>query len=162
MFAKPISKWEGKSNAVRHLELIQKKDEYGTPFNLFNDACREYNIYPKFDVAASRYNHVLYDYWTKADNSLNKDWPFDFFMNPPYSNISNFMRKAYQEHINHNVNALILTYNKTDTKWWHRYVKNKAETHFIEGRLRFLDEFGKLTKNSAPYPSVWIIYRKKW
>ena len=59
MYAKAVSKWEGQSNAVRHLQAIQKRDEYGTPITLFLEACREYNIYPKHDVAASKINHVI-------------------------------------------------------------------------------------------------------
>ena len=49
--------------------------------------------------------------------------------------------------------------NKTDTLWWHSYVEGIAEVHFQKGRIKFLDENGDLTKQSAPYPSVWIIYR---
>ena len=56
---------------------------------------------------------------------------------------------------------MILCYAKTDTKWWHEYVEGKAEYHFQKGRIKFLDGQGNLTKNSSPYPSVWIIIRGK-
>jgi len=69
------------------------------------------------------------------------------------------MKKAYESHIKHNVTGLILVYAKTDTRWWHEFVENKAEVHFIKGRVKFYLD-GQISKNSAPYPSCWIIYRK--
>jgi len=56
---------------------------------------------------------------------------------------------------------MILAYAKTDTRWWHSFVENRAETHFVKGRIKFLDAKGYQTKLPAPYPSVWIIYRRK-
>ena len=74
--------------------------------------------------------------------------------------VADWLKKAYSEHLTNNVDGMILTFAKTDTKWWHKYVENKAEVHFIEGRLRFLDD-GKVSEYPAPYGSCWIIYRKK-
>lgn len=45
---------------------------------------------------------------------------------------------------------------RTDTKWFHDYIYNVAEIRFIRGRLKFGD-----SKNSAPFPSMVIIYREK-
>lgn len=44
---------------------------------------------------------------------------------------------------------------RTDTKWFHEYCYGKAEIRFIKGRLKFGDG-----KNSAPFPSMLVIYRK--
>ncbi len=43
---------------------------------------------------------------------------------------------------------------RTDTKWFHKYVLNKAEIRFIKGRLKFGDG-----SNSAPFPSMVVIYQ---
>jgi site-specific DNA-methyltransferase (adenine-specific) len=140
--------------------MIKINDEYETPFEILRNASFDYRIYPKLDVCSTDENKKCYDYFTIKKNGLLQEWKQDFFMNPPYSNISEWMRKAFQEHIRNNLNGLILTFAKTDTAWWHNYVENKAEVHFIKGRLKFLYN-GIKTKNSAPYPSCWIIYRKK-
>ena len=71
------------------------------------------------------------------------------------------MKKAWEEHEKYGIEIMILCYAKTDTKWWHKYVEGRAEYHFQKGRIKFLDEQGNLTKNSSPYPSVWIIIRGK-
>lgn len=43
---------------------------------------------------------------------------------------------------------------RTDTKWFHDWVLNRAEIRFIRGRLYFNG-----SKNSAPFPSMLVIYR---
>ena len=95
------------------------------------------------------------------------------------------MQKAYEQHKKYNVNALILVFAKTGVKWWHKYVEDKAEVHFLEGRIRFLLNgiepryctkckirfakeishcekcYRKIGKSSPTYASAWVIFRKK-
>ena len=144
-----------------HLKSIEINDEYGTPHQLYKNACIKYNIFPTLDVAASDVNHVCKKYYKKENNSLFKQWKEDFFMNPPYSDVLKWLTHAYYQHTAHNVNALILIYAKTDTKFWHLFVEDLAETHFIRGRIKFNDSEGKPSKHNSPYGSAWIIYRKK-
>ena len=42
---------------------------------------------------------------------------------------------------------------RTDTTWFHEYIYHKAEIRFIKWRLKFGD-----SKNSAPFPSMLVIY----
>jgi hypothetical protein len=43
---------------------------------------------------------------------------------------------------------------RTDTRWWHEWVM-KGEVRFIRGRLKFGG-----AKNSAPFPSVIVVFKK--
>jgi phage N-6-adenine-methyltransferase len=155
-----------KSKSVGHLSIITEKDEYGTPYYTYDMGCNIAGFVPKIDVCGSEINHKCSVYFTEKDNALSKQWNQDFWMNPPYSKIEQFMDYAWKQHRKYNVNGLILVFAKTGTKWWHKFVESKindtkeVERHFILGRIRFLDEFGKQTKNSAPYDSAWVIYRK--
>ena len=149
------------SKAVKHLANIKINDEYGTPIFLFLEACGKYNCTPKVDYFASDVNHVCDKYYTKSDDAFSKSWTENGFINSPYSMIGKVMQKAYEEHMANNVELMILAYAKTDTRWWHSFVENRAETHFVKGRIKFLDAKGNQTKLPAPYPSVWIIYRRK-
>ncbi len=149
------------SKSLNHLKQININDEYGTPYGLFRMACEEYNVRPRIDICGSKANYVTNEYCDEETNCFTKEFNVDFFMNPPYSKVSEFMKFAYDQHKSHNVDVLILVYAKTDTKWWHEYVEGQAEIHFVKGRIKFNDDTGKPTKHSAPYPSVWIIYRKK-
>ncbi len=145
---------------------------------------RKYQIAPMLDVCATDSNSKFSEYYTMNNDALTKEWDEDFFMNPPYSEITQWMKKAYEQHRKYNVNALILVFAKTSVKWWHKYVEDKAETHFIEKRIRFLlngvepryckhckKRFTldishcltckrKISKSSPTYDSVWIIFRK--
>ena len=149
------------SKSVKHLANIKVNDEYGTPPFLFSESVKKFNCIPKVDYFASEANHVCSEYYTKEDNAFELNWTQNGFINPPYSLIKKVMQKAYEEHLANNIELMILTYNKTDTQWWHSYVENKAEVHFIKGRIKFLDRKGNQTKYPAPYPSCWIIYRSK-
>lgn len=155
-----------KSKAVRHLSHIKKDDEYETPTDVFKNGCKKYEIRPKLDVCGSRHHHKLRHYFAKNQDALSKDWKKDFWMNPPYSKVGKFMKKAYEEHKKWNVSGIILVYSKTDTKWFNKYVYDQVkdkwvgEFYPIEGRINFWRN-GKKTEYPAPYPSCFIVYRKK-
>lgn len=55
-----------------------------------------------------------------------------------------------------NTTVVMLLPARTDTKWFHEYIYKKAEIIFIKGRLRFGN-----SKNSAPFPSMIVIFRKE-
>ena len=151
------------SKAVKHLAIIKVNDDYGTPLSLFTEACEKYHCTPVVDYFASDTNHVCDKYYTQEQNAFTKSFKENGFINPPYSRklMPRVMKKAYEEHLEHNIELMILAYSKTDTRWWWNYVENKAEVHFIKGRIKFLDGNGNPTKNPSPYPSCWIIYRAK-
>lgn len=149
------------SKALQNLSIITTQDEYGTPWELYNKACVGFNVFPKLDVCTNLFNPKCERFFTIKDDALSKPWDVDFFMNPPYSKVYQFVRYAYEQHLKHNVNGLVLTYAKTDTRFFHEFVKDRAEIHFIRGRVRFMDYYSKPTHNSAPYPSMWFVYRKK-
>ena len=149
------------NRAVKHLAIITKNDEYGTPLFLFQEACQKFKCSPVIDYFASHTNHTLKKYYTKNEDAFLQEWTDPGFINPPYSMVAKVIKKAWEEHQKHNIELLLLTYSKSDTRWWHEFVEEKAEVHFVKGRIKFLDSKGKQTKLSAPYPSCWIIYRPK-
>lgn len=111
----------------------------------------------------------------KLYDSLNAEFAFDFdpcplggtqdgtaplfidwkgkrvFCNPPYGpEIPKFLARAREAQI-----AVFLVPARTDTRWFHEMVlPSAAEIRFIRGRLKFGD-----SKNSAPFPSMLLIYR---
>lgn len=116
------------------------------------------------DVCATDENAQFQKYFTKETDGLKQDWKCNFFMNPPYSDVYTWMQKASSEVKKHGVTGLILTFAKTDTKWFHEFIFDekrniwKAEFYPIRGRVRFYKD-GIESKNSAPYPSCWIVMR---
>lgn len=140
--------------------ILNKDDDWETPNQPYNEAIAEYRIFPKLDVCATRENRKCLDFFTKEQDGLKQEWKQDFFMNPPYSDVGNWIYKAWTQWKKWNVNGLCLVFSKTDTKWWHQYVEGQAEVHFIKGRLRFCKD-GISGKDPAPYPSCWIIWRRR-
>ena len=53
-----------------------------------------------------------------------------------------------------NSTTVMLIPARTDTKWFHDYILGKAEIRFVKGRLKFGG-----SKNSAPFPSMIVIYK---
>jgi len=173
IFQQPKTK---KARSVIHLQNINVKDNWETPVfeKMGGKTLQEWqdhlNIHPLLDVCATAANRKCEQYFNKKQDGLKQEWTKDFFGNFPYSNVKTWMKKAYLQHVKYNVNAMILIYSKTDTAFWHDYVENKSEVHFIRGRVRFLidgkrpvtiNKQGKEVKLAAPYPSCFVIYRKK-
>jgi len=52
--------------------------------------------------------------------------------------------------------AVFLLPARTDTRWWHEHALKATEIRFLRGRLKFGE-----AKNSAPFPSVLLIYRNE-
>lgn len=88
-------------------------------------------------------------------DGLSIAWGRTNFCNPPYSEISKWVKKGFEEHLLGKT-VVFLIPSRTDTKWWHEYVMRASEIRFIKGRLKF-DEY----KNNAPFPSAVIVFESK-
>lgn len=143
------------------LMFSHKSDLWSTPQKLFDELNEEFHF--TLDVAASPENAKCKEYLTESDNGLRLDWEkHTCFMNPPYSQISEWLKKASIENAKGST-VVCLIPSRTDTRYWHQYIWNKAanrpydgvEVRFIQGRLKFGD-----SKNSAPFPSCVVVFRR--
>ena len=74
-------------------------------------------------------------------------------MNPPYGREVGFWAaKARLEALKGSLVVGLLP-ARTDTRWWTQNVRNHADIHFIQGRLKFGG-----AENSAPFPSAIAIW----
>ena len=132
------------TKAQTHQRIVGENDLWETPPNILTEAKKLYGIDPILDVCATDKNHKLKNYFTISDNALTKDWNKDFFMNPPYSEITTWMSKAYHEHLKWNVTASILVFGKISVKWFHKFVYDhstntwKGEFIPLNKRIKFL------------------------
>ena len=122
--------------------------EWSTPQDFFDSLDAEFHF--TLDVCATDNNHKCPRYFTKQQDGLKQDWAgASCFCNPPYGRqISKWVAKASH----YNVVALLPA--RTDTRWFHDHIYGKAEIRFIKGRLKFGS-----SKNSAPFPSMVVIWR---
>ena len=83
---------------------------------------------------------------------LERAWGTRTFCNPPYSQIAQWVKKAYDETPAGKLIVLLIP-SRTDTRWWHDYVMQATEIRFIKGRLKF---YG--AKFNAPFPSCVVVF----
>ena len=137
--------------------LSSKNMNWCTPQDFFVKLNREFNFV--LDAAATDKSAKCPLYYTPEMDGLSQSWNRGgaVFCNPPYGRaIGKWVKKAFEE-ARGGYPIVLLIPARTDTKYFHNYVYNKAEIRFVRGRLRFTDEDGNAL-NSAPFPSMVVIY----
>ena len=77
------------------------------------------------------------------------------FVNCPFGKeIGKWVEKSFREGHKDNTLVVMLIPARTDTKYFHDYIYHRAEIRFVSGRLKYGDG-----KNSAPFPSMLVIFR---
>lgn len=138
---------------MNRILFSSEKEDWSTPQNLFDKLDKYYHF--EVDVCANEFNHKCDKYFTKDQDGLKQDWTGTVWCNPPYGRkVGDWVKKAYDSHLKYKNTIVMLLPARTDTKWFHGYIYNKAEIRFIKGRLKF----GNST-NSAPFPSMIIIFK---
>ena len=130
-----------------------KTDLWSTPQDFFDKLNSEFAF--KLDACATVDNAKCKTFYTVEDDGLEQDWDETTWCNPPYGReIAKWVKKAYWQHKEFGSTIVMLLPARTDTAWFHDYILGKAEIRFIRGRLKFGG-----SKNSAPFPSMVVIFR---
>ena len=127
--------------------------EWETPQDLFDALNKEFQF--DLDIAANAANHKCQVYFTKENSAFDNEWFGHVWCNPPYGRVISEWVKACSEYKGLSV---MLLPARTDTRWFHEYIYNNpnAEIRFLKGRLHFNN-----SKNSAPFPSMIVIFRNE-
>lgn len=131
-----------------------KTDLWETPQEFFDRLNAEFKF--TLDACALSENAKCSAFYTPEQDGLKQPWAGTVWCNPPYGRaIAQWIRKA-QESARSGAVVVLLLPARTDTAWFHDYVLNQAEIRFIRGRLKFGG-----CKNSAPFPSMLVVFRPK-
>jgi len=132
--------------------------EWATPQDYFDRVNAEFGF--ELDAAATRENTKCKDYLSATEvDALNTEWTKwghkSIWCNPPYGRgLGKWFEQARAAQRD-GATVVLLVPARTDTKWFHEHVYNIAtEIRFIKGRLKFGGQV-----NSAPFPSMLVIYR---
>ena len=138
----------------KELMFSSKTDMWSTPQEFYDKLNDEFNF--TLDPCATENNAKCDNFFTVDDDGLKQDWSGNIvFCNPPYGRaIKDWVKKSYEESLKTNTTVVMLIPSRTDTIYFHEFIYGKAEIRFIKGRLKFGD-----AKNSAPFPSIVVIYR---
>lgn len=133
------------------LMFSSKTNEWATPQYFYDVLNQEFHF--TLDPCATKENAKCARYFTESDNGLTQSWDNErVFCNPPYGRqIKDWVKKASEAR---GGQVVMLIPARTDTAYFHDYIYGKAEIRFIRGRLKFGN-----SKNSAPFPSMLVIYR---
>ncbi len=128
-------------------------DEYATPQELFDELNSEFKF--DLDPCATDENHKCNKYYTMHQDGLTQKWGgCRVFCNPPYSQIGKWVEKAFYSTKEENTLVVMLIPSRTDTRYFHDFIYQRAEIRFVKGRLKFGE-----SKNAAPFSSMIVIFR---
>ena len=136
----------------RSVHFRSATDLWSTPQAFFDALHAEFHF--TVDVCALPENAKCADYYSPQQDGLLQVWTGVCWCNPPYGTvIGRWVQKAY-ESAKAGVLVVCLLPLRGDTRWWHDYVIPYAEVRYLRGRLKFGGGC-----NSAPFPSVVVIFR---
>ena len=131
-----------------------KNQKWETPQDFFSKIDKEFNftLDPCCEVDTAKCDK----FYTPKENGLIQDWQGEtVFCNPPYGRQQKlWIEKCWKEGNKSNTTVVMLIPARTDTIAFHKFIYHKAEIRFIKGRLKFGS-----SKNSAPFPSMIVIFR---
>ena len=97
--------------------------------------------------------------WDGSFDGLAIEWKKVNFVNPPYSEMKEWVKKCHDEWLKGKTVILFIP-SRTDTRYFHDHIYNKAELRFIKGRVKFIDGRNPEAKTkAAPFPSMLCVFR---
>lgn len=143
--------------AISKALFSSNSEEWETPQGLYDELNSEFRF--NLDVCANIENTKCPKYFSKGQDALRQDWYVHgrvCWCNPPYGRgVIDWVKKAYEESLK-SATVVMLLPSRTDVKWFHDYCLPYGEIRFIKGRLKFGG-----ADNSAPFPSMVVIFRPK-
>lgn len=153
--AVPVMRWIGERIAAA-LPVKKSAGDYGgsntpadqrdlwrTPPALF--ACLNAEFCFQLDAAAAQHNALCKKFITAEQNTLETSWadylsiPGYVWLNPPYSDITPFVKKAATESANQ-IGTVMLVPADTSVGWFKEAIQTASEVRFITaGRLAFIN-----------------------
>lgn len=143
--------WFEEQVKLRQRSTTNYTNEWATPQWLYDELDAEFHF--TLDPCSNDRNHKCDKYFTEG--GLEQSWKGErVFCNPPFSEIGKWVAKAFYETKADGTLVVMLIPTRTDTKYFHDYILNRAEVRFVRGRLKFGDR-----GSHAPFPSMIVIFR---
>ncbi len=135
--------------------FTSQSGEWETPQDLFDSLDAEFGF--TLDACAVAGNAKCRVFYSPQQDGLQQAWRGVVWCNPPYGRqIGRWVRKGY-ESSRDSATVVLLLPARTDTAWFHDYIYGRGEIRFLRGRVKFGN--GGRERNSAPFPSMIVIFR---
>lgn len=142
---------------------LDQRDLWRTPPALFASLNAEFCF--QLDAAAAQHNALCRKFITAEQNTLETPWadylnvPGYVWLNPPYSDITPFVKKAATESANH-IGTVMLVPADTSVSWFKEAIQTASEVRFITaGRLAFINPVTGKPVSGNNKGSMLIIWR---
>ncbi|HBL5390835.1 TPA: phage N-6-adenine-methyltransferase [Enterobacter hormaechei] len=173
--AVPVMRWIGESIAAAlpaekmngdyggSKTPLDQRDLWRTPPAIFVSLDAEFCF--QLDAAAAPHNALCRKFITAEQNTLETPWsdylsiPGYVWLNPPYSNITPFVKKAAAESDNQ-IGTVMLVPADTSVGWFREAIQTASEVRFITaGRLAFINPVTGKPVSGNNKGSMLIIWR---
>lgn len=166
---------------------LKHKNNYETPWRIFNYIKERYKVNPLLDVCATPQNAKCPMFFTEQDDTITCEYTFDFFMNPIYNpkgwrtinkgkpdeqrifykyGIADFIRHADEQRRKHNVTGTLLVFaNISGTSYFQKHVgETEADRQTTKCEINFLPKRVNFTLDGKPqgtpaFTSMAIVMR---
>lgn len=142
---------------------LEQRDLWRTPPALFASLDAEFCF--QLDAAAAPYNALCRRFITAEQNTLETPWadylnvPGYVWLNPPYSDIMPFVKKAAAESANQ-IGTVMLVPADTSVGWFKEAIQTASEVRFITaGRLAFINPVTGKPVSGNKKGSLLIIWK---
>ncbi|QLU81227.1 phage N-6-adenine-methyltransferase [Enterobacter hormaechei] len=142
---------------------LEQRDLWRTPPALFASLDAEFCF--QLDAAAAPHNALCRKFITAEQNTLETPWsdylnvPGYIWLNPPYSDITPFVKKAAAESSNQ-IGTVMLVPADTLVGWFKEAIQTASEVRFITaGRLAFINPVTGKPVSGNNKGSMLIIWR---
>lgn len=142
---------------------LDQRDLWRTPPALFTSLDAEFCF--QLDAAAAPHNALCRKFITAEQNTLETPWadylsiPGYVWLNPPYSEIMPFVKKAAAESANQ-IGTVMLVPADTSVGWFKEAIQTASEVRFITaGRLAFINPVTGKPVSGNNKGSMLIIWR---
>lgn len=142
---------------------LDQRDLWRTPPALFASLDAEFCF--QLDAAAASHNALCRKFITAEQNTLETPWadymsiPGYVWLNPPYSDITPFVKKAATESANQ-IGTVMLVPADTSVGWFKEAIQTASEVRFITaGRLAFINPVTGKPVSGNSKGSILIIWR---
>ncbi|WP_316245629.1 phage N-6-adenine-methyltransferase [Citrobacter freundii complex sp. CFNIH2] len=142
---------------------LDQRDLWRTPPALFASLDAEFCF--QMDAAAAPHNALCRKFITAEQNTLETSWndylnaPGYVWLNPPYSDITPFVKKAAAESANQ-IGTVMLVPADTSVGWFKEAIQTASEVRFITaGRLAFINPVTGKPVSGNSKGSILIIWR---
>ena len=128
------------------LFFSSKNQNWRTPKKVYDKLDNEFNF--DCDPCPS------FEDGLRSRDMLGSSWGKSNYVNPPYKNVEDWLRKGYNEYLKGKI-VVFLIPSRTDTQWWHNFVMKANQIRFIIGRLKFKGDNDRFL---APFASIIVIF----